>query len=117
MTVGWICIDCAEPEQLARWWSQLIGGQATPDSDGDVRLDVQPTPIIFLRVPDPKITKNRMHLDLRVADYDRAVARALELGASPADDVYVGRRWTVMRDPEGNEFCIIRPDPEADDPG
>jgi Glyoxalase-like domain len=54
-------------------------------------------------------------LDLRVTDYDSAVVRAKALGASPADDVYAGDRWQVLRDPDGNEFCIIRPTADAED--
>ena len=81
------------------------------DEDGDAELSGGPLPLLFLRVPEAKApsAKNRMHLDLRAADYDAAVARALALGATPADDVYRGDRWRVLRDPEGNEFCIIRP--------
>ena len=57
---------------------------------------------------DPRLVKNRLHLDLRAGDYDAAVEAAIALGATPADDVYVGDDWRVLRDPEGNEFCIIR---------
>jgi uncharacterized glyoxalase superfamily protein PhnB len=107
--LGWICIDCADPQALAAWWQRLLGGSLTVDDDGDVHLDAPGAPLLFLRVPEPKMVKNRLHLDLRVTDYDAAVAHAVALGATPADDVYVGERWRVLRDPEGNEFCIIRP--------
>ena len=56
-----------------------------------------------------KTVKNRLHLDLRVTDFDDAVERARALGATSATDVYDGDGWQVFRDPEGNEFCIIRP--------
>lgn len=107
--IGWICIDCLDPEQLAEWWRRFLGGSITVDDDGDVRLDVGPIPLLFLNVPELKTTKNRIHLDLRVGEYDDAITRAVALGATPADDVYIGERWRVLRDPEGNEFCIIRP--------
>jgi predicted enzyme related to lactoylglutathione lyase len=58
--------------------------------------------------------KNRLHFDLHVEDFEAALARALSLGASPADDIFVGDRWRVFRDPEGNEFCIIRPKIQAE---
>jgi predicted enzyme related to lactoylglutathione lyase len=109
VTIGWICVDCSDPSQLAAWWQSLLGGAVSVDDDGDVRLETGPVPLLFLRVPDAKTVKNRLHLDLRVTDFDRAVARAESLGASPADDVYVGEGWRVFRDPEGNEFCLIRP--------
>jgi hypothetical protein len=108
-TIGWICVDSNDPDALAGWWQRLIGGETTVDDDGDVHLGAGPIPLLFLKVPEPKVVKNRLHLDLRVTDYDQAVAQALSLGATPADDIYVGERWRVLRDPEGNEFCIIRP--------
>jgi hypothetical protein len=66
-------------------------------------------------VPDQKRGKNRLHLDLRASAYDEAVQRAVEIGAVPAPDVYEGDRWTVLRDPEGNEFCILRPRSDRSD--
>ncbi len=107
--VGWICVDAADPLELADWWRDLLGGSTRVDEDGDVRLDSGPIPLLFLRVDDPKTAKNRVHLDLRVTNYDEAVSRAIALGATLADDIYRGEAWQVLRDPEGNEFCIIRP--------
>jgi len=60
-------------------------------------------------VPEPKTVKNRVHLDLGTVDYDAAVARTVGLGATPASDVYDGDAFAVFRDPEGNEFCLLRP--------
>jgi hypothetical protein len=68
--------------------------------------------LIFMAVPDEKRGKNRLHLDLRAKSYEAAVRQAVALGAEPAPDVYEGDRWTVLRDPEGNEFCILRPKSE-----
>jgi hypothetical protein len=109
LAVGCVAVDCADPLALAGWWAGLLGGEPTVDADGDVLLDTGPVPLLFMRVPEAKVGKNRLHLDLHVADYDDAVARALALGATPSDDFYVGERWRVLLDPEGNEFCIIRP--------
>ena len=53
--------------------------------------------------------KNRLHLDLRGSDFSMAIEQAIALGATRAADVYQGDRWQVLRDPEGNEFCILRP--------
>jgi hypothetical protein len=112
--VAALAIDCADPESLARWWSRLLGGSVEIDADGDVTLR---TPdglsIDFARVPEPKTTKNRLHLDLRSSDLAAATEQAVALGASRADDVYDGGRWQVLRDPEGNEFCLLRPRPGA----
>jgi predicted enzyme related to lactoylglutathione lyase len=107
--IGWICVDCADPVALASWWQELIGGEISVDDDGDVRLVGGSIPILFLGVPDQKQVKNRLHFDLHVDDFEAAVTKATGLGASLADDVFVTERWRVLRDPEGNEFCIIRP--------
>jgi predicted enzyme related to lactoylglutathione lyase len=111
--IGWLCVDCSDPETLGAWWQAMVGGELSIDSDGDVHLDGGPLPLLFLRVPDQKRLKNRLHFDLRVDDFEAAVAKALGLGAQPADDIFVGERWRVLRDPEGNEFCIIRPKNQA----
>jgi hypothetical protein len=107
--IGWVCIDCLDPSSLGEWWQRLLGGEISIDDDGDVRLEGGRVPILFLRVPNEKTTKNRLHFDLRVDDYESVIAWAIDLGATPADDVFVGDRWRVLRDPEGNEFCILRP--------
>jgi len=111
--IGWVCVDCKDPEPLAAWWQALIGGEISVDDDGDVHLEGGPVPLLFLRVPDERQVKNRLHFDLRVEDFDAALTKAAGLGAQPADDIFVGERWRVFRDPEGNEFCIIRPKIQA----
>jgi hypothetical protein len=109
-TIGWICIDAIAPAALAEWWSQLLGaGTPRIDQDGDAHLWAGSIRLLFLRVPEPKAGKNRIHLDLQVQDYESAVTRAISLGAKPADDVYRGDDWKVLRDPAGNAFCIVRP--------
>ncbi len=65
----------------------------------------------FQRVPEPKITKNRVHLDLVVDDVNAATARIESLGGRRrrpgADFTEYGFSWRTMADPEGNEFCLI----------
>lgn len=106
-----LAIDCdGDPAELARWWQGLIGGELEVDDDGDASLHAPGLPRLdFLRVPEPKTVRNRLHLDLRATDYDAAVEAALAHGAARADDVYDGDSWQVLRDPAGNEFCILRP--------
>lgn len=105
-------IDCAgDPLELARWWQGLLGGEIEVDDDGaELHADGFPE-IDFYPRPEAKTIKNRVHLDLRPvdADFDAAVAHALAHGATRADDVYDGGAWQVLRDPEGNEFCVLRP--------
>jgi hypothetical protein len=104
-----VCTDSADPPSLATWWQRLLGGEAHVDTDGDVSLSTGTLRLLFLGVPEPKRGKNRLHIDLRATDYESAVEAALALGAQRADDVYDGPSWQVLRDPEGNEFCILRP--------
>jgi predicted enzyme related to lactoylglutathione lyase len=106
-----VAVDCADPAALAAWWQQLLGGRVEVDDDGDARLTADGfPPLDFLRVPEPKTVKNRLHLDLATSDLAEATAQVLALGAVLAPDVHAGdARWVVLRDPEGNELCLIRP--------
>jgi hypothetical protein len=105
-----LAIDCADPPGLARWWSRLLGGEVEVDDDGYATLHAPGgLAIDFAPVPEAKTVKNRLHLDLRSRDLAEATSQAEALGATRADDVYQGDRWQVMRDPEGNEFCFLRP--------
>ena len=104
-----VCIDSEDPPALAAWWQRLVGGETRVDTDGDVDLRTGGVRLLFLAVPESKLGKNRLHLDLRATDFESAVEAALAIGAQRADDVYDGTRWQVLRDPEGNEFCILRP--------
>ena len=106
-----VAVDSADPHELAMFWQQLLGGEVVDDEDGDTMLSGGLADVIFMRVAEPKTAKNRVHLDLRAADHRAAVEFALRAGATRADDVYVGPRWQVLRDPEGNEFCILHPRP------
>jgi hypothetical protein len=105
-----LAVDSHDPTGLARWWSRLLGGEVEVDDDG-ATLRAPGLNIDFARVPEAKTVKNRLHLDLRSSDLAEATAQALALGATKADDIYDQGRWQVLRDPEGNEFCILRPRP------
>ncbi|CAN5190270.1 VOC family protein [soil metagenome] len=110
-----VVVDCRDPARMVAFWTAALGyrksGQGGPyvslvPSDGDG------PELLLQRVPEPKVTKNRLHLDIRVADM-RAEAQRLErLGARRLHDeplVERGWRWFVLADPEGNEFCCIQP--------
>jgi hypothetical protein len=108
--VAALAIDCSHPPELARWWNRLLGGSVEVDPEHNATLRTPDGLVIdFLRVPEAKTIKNRLHLDLRSTDLTAATEQALLLGATRADDVYDGGRWQVLRDPEGNEFCLLRP--------
>ena len=107
-----LCFDANDPPALAQFWAELLGGERTVDKDGDASV-VVPTGgprLDFLRVTETKTIKNRLHLDIHSTDVKAATHEALALGATRADDVYDGGRWQVLRDPEGNEFCLLPPE-------
>ena len=110
--VAALSIDCADPMALATFWQNLLGGNLVVDDDED-GVELHPpggfAQMDFFRVPEAKVGKNRLHLDLRSRNYDTAIADALRFGATLATDIYDGTEWQVLRDPEGNEFCILRP--------
>lgn len=110
-----ISVDCADPYRLAVFWSQVldlpVDDQNEPGDD-EVGIGIgDEQELLFLKVPEPKTVKNRMHLCLRpLIRRDEEVARLLTLGATIADDRRLadGTGWVVMADPEGNEFCVLR---------
>ncbi|MHB9756027.1 VOC family protein [Streptomyces sp. BYX5S] len=116
-------VDCHDPERLAAFWCEVLDfkvlerrpdmveiGSWVPTVE-DVRAGQKPPTLVFLRVPEAKAGKNRLHLDVSPIDRgtEDEVTRLLGLGATRAD---VGqgpdRSWVVMADPEGNEFCVLR---------
>jgi len=112
-----VCVDCADPVILGRWWASVLGWRITHESDDETVLEppagsaeegVSPD-VLFLRVPESKQSKNRLHIDLRPDDQQAEIDRVLALGGTRVD---VGQSdeatWVVMADPEGNEFCILR---------
>ena len=108
------CIDSVDPAPLARWWSELLGWPITDEDDDEIYL-LPPSGewphLAFFRVPEAKTGKNRLHLDLTPDDQDAEVARAESLGARRVDIGQGSPTWVVLADPEGNEFCILRPRP------
>ena len=117
------CIDAHDPRAQAAWWAQVLD-DFVPDDDPDDDDDPDETGLrgpggrwlLFLRVPESKTVKNRMHMCLVPVDRtrDEEVERLLALGASLVDDRRNGDRgWVVLTDPEGNEFCVLAPRADA----
>jgi hypothetical protein len=110
-------VDAADPIALGRWWAEVLGWRVTYEEDDESVLEppagspedgVVPD-LLFLKVPEAKSSKNRVHLDLRPSDQAAEVERLLAMGAR---EVSIGQgdevSWVVMADPEGNEFCVLR---------
>ncbi len=108
-----VTIDCAEPERLAAFWSEALGRPVDPGGNGFFVSIGRQQPAaeqvawFFLRVPEPKGAKNRVHVDLKATDRSAEVARLQGLGATViAEHDEWGTQWTVLHDLEGNEFCV-----------
>jgi catechol 2,3-dioxygenase-like lactoylglutathione lyase family enzyme len=111
-----LCVDTRNPAKIASFWQAALGWRRTFDEVDQVVLEppagspedgVAPD-LLFLRVPEDKIVKNRLHLDLRPADQDAEVARLEALGATRIDVGQGEVSWVVMADPDGNEFDVLR---------
>ena len=112
-----VVVDCADPERVSAFWQAVLGYEYRAKRDGWFSLrhpaGVGPH-LSFDKVPEGKVVKNRIHLDIRPEGRtrDEERARLEQLGArtlrlvddNPADVHY------IMADPEGNEFCILNPE-------
>jgi hypothetical protein len=118
MEITCVTIDCREPAAVATFWNEALhwGGVASaPEGSGSICGPPGGGPYLeFVRVPEDKVVKNRVHLGCSVAwsDLDAEVDRLIGLGATLAweetfpAEVAAGYRNLVLRDPEGNEFCL-----------
>ncbi|WP_280341201.1 VOC family protein [Nocardia neocaledoniensis] len=118
-----LAIDCADPGALARFWCAVLGYEVQ-EVDGEEYVSIgsplvpegkkRPGPVpptlSFIRVPEGKTVKNRLHIDVNPTDTDQdtEVERLLGLGARRADVGQGEQTWVVLADPEGNEFCVLR---------
>lgn len=105
-----VTIDSSDPASLAEFWATLLGAAIRSDDEGDLWIERPGMPdLLFLPSTEPRVVKNRLHLDLRPDDQAAEVARAVALGATHIDIGQSGQEsWVVLADPEGNEFCILR---------
>jgi predicted enzyme related to lactoylglutathione lyase len=110
-----IVVDTHDLPKLAQFWAQALGWKVLSERRAEIVIgpDVDaPVGMCFMPVADPKTVKNRLHLDITTSadDRDQEIERLLTLGARRVDIGQTGREsWTVLADPEGNEFCVIRP--------
>jgi Glyoxalase-like domain len=120
-----VVIDCRHPASLARFWVAALDGYQVapydeaellrlhqlgvddPEDDPTVLVwagpDITPR-LFFQRVPEDRIGKNRLHLDLVAADLELETERLSALGASLLTRLLT---WSILADPEGNEFCLV----------
>lgn len=112
-----LVLDCRDPQELARFWCDVLGYVTLGEEDGAVEIGPAtgfggPAPtVVFSPSVEPKTGKLRLHLDVNPTDRDQEaeLQRLLKLGAQPVDVGQTGREtWHVLADPEGNEFCLLR---------
>jgi hypothetical protein len=97
-----LCIDAVDAEGAARFWGGLLDLSPGPHRDGIWFLDdAAGRAVAWVNpVPEPKTVKNRVHIDVNAESLEAALAA----GATVVDDT---QRWTVMTDPDGQEFCVF----------
>jgi len=106
-----VVIDCHDCDSLAEFWAAVLGGVPVRESAEWVAVIMSDgsTTVSFQQVPETKVVKNRLHLDVLVTDLEEAAVRCVALGATRVTD----RRsdpigdFIVLLDPEGNEFCVV----------
>jgi hypothetical protein len=117
-----VIVDAIDLERMAEFWCAVLGYAPAGSEDGwvgigpdvtgvDAAAELQPPGITFVSVLETKAVKNRVHLDVTPVGVSQAdeVDRLLALGATYADIGQGEVRWVVLRDPEGNEFCVMPP--------
>ena len=114
---AYVIVDSQDPDRIVPFWCALLGVEVRQYRDEGHIVALEPSSslpgsmtLVFQRVPEAKIGKNRVHVDMYVGDLDEGAARVEELGGrwtEPGTTVDDGdSHWRVMADPEGNEFCI-----------
>ena len=123
-----LVVDAADPARLARFWAAALGWEVAPEEPDEVDVwppgfsypDSSALPLVFVPVAEPKAGKNRVHLDLATKSGRHQAAEVERLLALSATPDGIGQRdvqWTVLADPEGNEFCVLDPRPVYRDTG
>jgi hypothetical protein len=105
-----LVIDSTDPAAQAQWWGEVYDAAIVHHDSGFSTVENVPgMPILtmdFVPVPEPKTVKNRVHWDVWADDVALVVAAGATVLREPDDEV----RWSVLADPEGNEFCVFRPE-------
>lgn len=128
MALRWysVVVDCHDIAAQGRWWAEVLDWQVIFDEEDEFVIipkhasmerlkslpwDEVPPGLVFVKVPEGKSVKNRLHLDLAPHssdDREAEIARLLALGARRVDVGQSGTEsWDVFEDPEGNEFCVL----------
>jgi predicted enzyme related to lactoylglutathione lyase len=110
--ISHVMIDARDPESIARFWAALLVTEVEYRFDDGrfvfLAAGEHGPGIGIQRVPESKVTKNRVHVDLEVDDLEESTRWVRQHGGSRvADHQAAGVHWRIMADPEGNEFCLV----------
>jgi hypothetical protein len=111
LRIGNITFDCEQPARVAEFWAAALSYQVKEGGNeffAEVSHPDGTLPhLLFIKVPEPRAVKNRVHVDLGADDREAEIARLVGLGATRGEthEMY-GITWTVLQDPEGNELCV-----------
>ncbi len=115
LRIASVTFDCKDPRVMAAFWAAALGYVPGGEYSEEVAIIEDPrnrdVELVFVRVPEPKLVENRVHLDIDADDMATEVQRLVDLGAQPGERTW---DWTVMHDPERDGFCVIQT--SADDP-
>jgi predicted enzyme related to lactoylglutathione lyase len=107
-----LVLDCSDPEKLAGFWREALGYRVYYSGASYAVLVPESghaSPLVLQGVPEPKVAKNRMHVDIVTDDVQAEVDRLQALGARRLHDAVQSlgpTQWVTMADPEDNEFCV-----------
>ncbi|MCL2467334.1 MAG: VOC family protein [Micrococcales bacterium] len=120
ISVGMVTFDTTDARALAAWWAEQTGGTVVDEMEGFFVMVTTPTGVDlgFQKVPDPTPGKNRLHLECGSADPGTEVERLVAAGATLVafHDEIPDFTWTVLADPDGNQFCVAAPPEEPQSP-
>jgi predicted enzyme related to lactoylglutathione lyase len=106
-------VDAIDPARLGRWWAEVLGYRVLREASGEAAIGTDEgthPALIFTRVDDAKAGKNRLHIELAPDNWEAEVERLVDMGAHRVDlGQPTDAPWTVLADPEGNEFCVLDP--------
>lgn len=115
-----VVVDCHNALGQAQFWAGVLGHQVLERNEGEYEVSstiARSTPLYFMNVPEPKLAKNRLHIDITAdGSLEEEVSRLVAAGASLVEmrqdpsTLANPDTWAVLQDPEGNEFCLLNAD-------
>ncbi len=114
LRIGMVTFDTTDAPRLASWWAEQLGGTVQEHPGYSMVLPAERGGLVlgFQEVPDPTPGKNRLHLDVGATDVPATVERLVGAGAAVVGEHTMGGGfgWTVLADPDGNQFCVAPAD-------